>query len=74
MPCVACTLRCTRLRGRQARPLGESMARITSEIPPADEADVAGADMTHLIVPITSDRGLCGGVNTQVIGVASCSV
>jgi F0F1-type ATP synthase gamma subunit len=46
------------------------MARITSEIPPADDADVAGADMTHLIVPITSDRGLCGGVNTQVIRAA----
>lgn len=55
---------------KQARPLGATMARITSEIPAADEGDVAGVDMTHMVVPITSDRGLCGGVNGAVIKAA----
>jgi len=41
------------------------MAKITSEIPQVED-EVAGADMTHMIVPITSDRGLCGGVNGAV--------
>ena len=38
-----------------------------SIVPDSSEFLLAGADMTHLIVPITSDRGLCGGVNAQVI-------
>jgi len=64
---AAAKLKGFQTRMLEARPLGVSMAKITAEIPPADDADVAGADMSHLIVPITSDRGLCGGVNAQVI-------
>lgn len=64
---AAAKLKGFQTRMMEARPLGETMARITSEIPAADEGDVAGADMTHMIVPITSDRGLCGGVNGAVI-------
>ena len=52
------------------------MSRITKEIPPPADDEVAGADMTHMIVPITSDRGLCGGVNSTVIKAAKalCNV
>lgn len=54
----------------EARPLGDSMERITSEIPAPADDEVAGTDMTHMIIPITSDRGLCGGVNTAVAKAA----
>jgi F-type H+-transporting ATPase subunit gamma len=53
-------------RMMEARPLGTTMQRMTDEIPSADD-EVAGSDMTHLLVPITSDRGLCGGINTAAI-------
>jgi F-type H+-transporting ATPase subunit gamma len=53
-------------RMEQARPLSESMVKITSEIPDPADDEVAGTDMTHMLVPITSDRGLCGGVNSAV--------
>jgi F-type H+-transporting ATPase subunit gamma len=39
------------------------MERITNEIPQETGDESSG---THLIVPITSDRGLCGGVNNTV--------
>jgi hypothetical protein len=34
---------------------------MVAEIPPPVEAD--NKDLKFLVVPITSDRGLCGGVN-----------
>lgn len=63
---AAAKLKGFQTRMMEARPLGDSMQRITEEIPAAED-EVAGTDMTHLIIPITSDRGLCGGVNTAVI-------
>jgi len=67
---AAAKLKGFQTRMLEARPLGDSMSRITKEIPPAADDEVAGADMTHMIVPITSDRGLCGGVNSTVIKAA----
>lgn len=48
----------------QARPLGDSVSYMVSEIPPPPEGE--DKDLKYLILPITSDRGLCGGVNRCV--------
>jgi len=63
---AAAKLKGFQTRMMEARPLGVSMDKILAEIPAPGDEEVAGADMTHLIVPITSDRGLCGGVNSAV--------
>jgi len=49
----------------EARPLGERVNYIVSQIPAANEEEAA-KDLKHLLLPITSDRGLCGGVNGAV--------
>eukprot|EP00960_Hanusia_phi_P013962 409959-Hanusia_phi.AAC.1 len=54
----------------EARPLGDTIEHMVQEIPAAPEEDVAAKDLTHLIVPITSDRGLCGGINGAVAKAA----
>jgi F-type H+-transporting ATPase subunit gamma len=48
----------------QARPLGDSMNNMVAEIPPPPEGEEK--DLKYMIVPITSDRGLCGGVNSAI--------
>eukprot|EP00281_Chroomonas_sp_CCMP1168_P020316 CAMPEP_0206227760 /NCGR_PEP_ID=MMETSP0047_2-20121206/8799_1 /ASSEMBLY_ACC=CAM_ASM_000192 /TAXON_ID=195065 /ORGANISM="Chroomonas mesostigmatica_cf, Strain CCMP1168" /LENGTH=317 /DNA_ID=CAMNT_0053650941 /DNA_START=21 /DNA_END=974 /DNA_ORIENTATION=- len=48
----------------QARPLGESVSRMVAEIPEPVDAD--NKDLKYLLLPITSDRGLCGGVNGAI--------
>lgn len=63
---AAAKLKGFQTRMMAARPLGDAMTKILSEIPAPGDEEVAGADMTHLIVPITSDRGLCGGVNGAI--------
>ena len=45
----------------QARPLGDQVAHMVSEIPAPVDAD--NKDLKMMVIPITSDRGLCGGVN-----------
>jgi ATP synthase F1 gamma subunit len=62
---AAAKLKGFQTRMYEARPLGERVNYIVSQIPPANEEESA-KDLKHLILPITSDRGLCGGVNGAV--------
>eukprot|EP00292_Cryptomonas_paramecium_P033579 CAMPEP_0113663720 /NCGR_PEP_ID=MMETSP0038_2-20120614/1316_1 /TAXON_ID=2898 /ORGANISM="Cryptomonas paramecium" /LENGTH=318 /DNA_ID=CAMNT_0000578813 /DNA_START=23 /DNA_END=979 /DNA_ORIENTATION=+ /assembly_acc=CAM_ASM_000170 len=50
----------------EARPLGDRINYIVSQIPPAAEGEATAKELKHILVPITSDRGLCGGVNGAV--------
>jgi len=48
----------------QARPLGDRVGHMVSEIPVPVDAD--DKDLKFMVIPITSDRGLCGGVNSTI--------
>jgi len=58
---AASRLRGAQNRMEQARPFGQSIADVFE--PVAGEAPAG----THLLVCITSDRGLCGGINAVVV-------
>jgi F-type H+-transporting ATPase subunit gamma len=57
-----------------ARPYAERMERMLAGVAGAMPAGVpgprlmsgTGADQVHLLVPLTSDRGLCGGFNSNI--------
>lgn len=53
----------------KARPFNAATEHFFQEIPPApeDRETLTGKDV---IVPITSDRGLCGGINSSVVKAA----
>eukprot|EP00287_Rhodomonas_sp_CCMP768_P011403 CAMPEP_0196727906 /NCGR_PEP_ID=MMETSP1091-20130531/8770_1 /TAXON_ID=302021 /ORGANISM="Rhodomonas sp., Strain CCMP768" /LENGTH=137 /DNA_ID=CAMNT_0042070589 /DNA_START=77 /DNA_END=487 /DNA_ORIENTATION=- len=48
-----------------ARPLGDRITYLIDAMPAALE-EISVKDTTNLLVPMTSDRGLCGGVNGNV--------
>ncbi len=57
-----------------ARPYAERMARVIANLAAAVYGDSAplllrgtGKDQVHLLVVMTSERGLCGGFNTQIV-------
>ena len=58
-----------------ARPYADRMARVIANLASAvagsDSAPAllrgTGKDQVHLIVVMTSERGLCGGFNTQIV-------
>ena len=60
-----------------ARPYASRMARVIANLASAVSGDSAplllrgtGGDQVHLIVVMTSERGLCGGFNTQIVRAA----
>lgn len=60
-----------------ARPYADRMARVIANLAAAVSGDSAplllrgtGKDDVHLIVVATSERGLCGGFNTQIVRAA----
>jgi len=60
-----------------ARPYAERMARVIANLASAVVGDSApkllagtGRDEVHLIVVASSERGLCGGFNTQIVRLA----
>ncbi len=60
-----------------ARPYGERLAAVIANLASAVQGDGAprllagtGKDGVHLIVVITSERGLCGGFNTAIVRLA----
>jgi F-type H+-transporting ATPase subunit gamma len=60
-----------------ARPYAERMARVIANLAAAVQGDSAplllrgtGKDDVHLVVVMTSERGLCGGFNTQIVRAA----
>ena len=60
-----------------ARPYSERMARVIANLASAVSGETAplllrgtGKDDVHLVVVMTSERGLCGGFNTQIARAA----
>ncbi|MBY0563561.1 MAG: F0F1 ATP synthase subunit gamma [Hyphomonadaceae bacterium] len=60
-----------------ARPYADRMARVIANLAAAVKGDDApallrgaGKDHVHLVVVMTSERGLCGGFNTQIVRAA----
>ena len=60
-----------------ARPYAERMASVIANLASSVKGDGAplllrgtGKDEVHLVVVLTSERGLCGGFNTQIVRLA----
>jgi len=60
-----------------ARPYADRMARVIANLASAVSGESAplllrgnGKDQVHLLVVMTSERGLCGGFNTQIVRAA----
>jgi len=72
---AASKLKRAQMAAEAGRPYAERMERMlgemTANLPTMDGAPRllagSGADETHMIVPITADRGLCGGFNGSII-------
>ena len=71
---AASKLRRAQAAAESARPFADRMARMIGSIVSGASAEGApallagtGADDTHLLIPVTSDRGLCGGFNAAII-------
>lgn len=72
---AASKLRRAQTAAEQGRPYAERMERMVGELvatmPDMDSAPklLAGgeSDEVHLIVPVTADRGLCGGFNGSIV-------
>ena len=72
---AASKLRRAQTAAEAARPYADRMERmlgaLTASLPTLDGAPAllagSGNDQSHLIVPITADRGLCGGFNSSIV-------
>ncbi len=71
----ASKLRRAQAAAEAARPYADRMERmlgaLTASLPTVEGAPAllagSGGDQSHLIVPITADRGLCGGFNSSIV-------
>lgn len=71
---AASRLRRAQEAAESARPYADRMARMIGSIVSGTDTDGApallagtGKDDVHLLIPVTSDRGLCGGFNATII-------
>ncbi|MFT3728687.1 MAG: F0F1 ATP synthase subunit gamma [Terricaulis sp.] len=71
---AASKLKRAQVQAEAARPYAARMARVIANLAAAVKGDSApkllrgtGAEQTHLLVVATSERGLCGGFNTQIV-------
>jgi len=72
---AASKLRRAQAAAEAARPYADRMERmlgaLTASLPTVEGAPAllagSGGDRSHLIVPITADRGLCGGSNSSIV-------
>jgi F-type H+-transporting ATPase subunit gamma len=74
---AAAKLRRAQEKAEAARPYSERMAAVLANVAQNVSGEEAprlmsgtGRDDTHLIVVCTSDRGLCGGFNTNIVRMA----
>lgn len=74
---AAAKLKRAQSQAEAARPYAARMARVIANLAAAVSGDSApallrgtGRDQTHLLVVMTSERGLCGGFNTQIVRLA----
>lgn len=71
---AAAKLRRAQASAEAARPYAAAMRRMLGELAAATKGEEGaprllagtGQDKVHLLIPITSDRGLCGGFNSNV--------
>jgi F-type H+-transporting ATPase subunit gamma len=71
---AAAKLKRAQSQAEAARPYASRMARVIANLAGAVQGDSApallrgtGKDQVHLLVVMTSERGLCGGFNTQIV-------
>jgi len=71
---AASKLKRSQASAEAARPYADRMARVIANLAAAVKGDSApmllrgtGHDQVHLLVVATSERGLCGGFNTQIV-------
>jgi F-type H+-transporting ATPase subunit gamma len=71
---AAAKLKRSQAAAEAARPYSDRMARVIANLASAVSGDSApkllrgtGRDQVHLLVVATSERGLCGGFNTQIV-------
>src|SRR5258706_7057207 len=71
---AAAKLKRAQSQAEAARPYSERLARVIANLASAVSGDSAplllrgtGKSDVHLIVVMTSERGLCGGFNTQIV-------
>ncbi|MEZ5994332.1 MAG: F0F1 ATP synthase subunit gamma [Hyphomonadaceae bacterium] len=74
---AAAKLKRAQSQAEAARPYAGRMARVIANLASAVSGDSApallrgtGKDQVHLMVVMTSERGLCGGFNTQIVRAA----
>jgi F-type H+-transporting ATPase subunit gamma len=74
---AAAKLKRAQSQAEAARPYAARLARVIANLASAVSGDSAplllrgtGKDDVHLIVVMTSERGLCGGFNTQIVRLA----
>jgi F-type H+-transporting ATPase subunit gamma len=74
---AAAKLKRAQSQAEAARPYARRMARVIANLAAAVSGDSAplllrgtGKDQVHLLVVMTSERGLCGGFNTQIVRAA----
>lgn len=74
---AAAKLKRAQSQAEAARPYAQRMARVIANLAAAVSGDSAplllrgtGKDQVHLLVVMTSERGLCGGFNTQIVRAA----
>jgi F-type H+-transporting ATPase subunit gamma len=74
---AAAKLKRAQSQAEAARPYASRMARVIANLAAAVSGDSAplllrgtGKDQVHLLVVMTSERGLCGGFNTQIVRAA----
>jgi F-type H+-transporting ATPase subunit gamma len=74
---AAAKLKRAQSQAEAARPYAARMARVIANLAAAVSGESAppllrgtGRDQVHLLVVMTSERGLCGGFNTQIVRAA----
>lgn len=74
---AAAKLKRAQSQAEAARPYAQRMARVIANLAAAVSGDSAplllrgtGKGQVHLLVVMTSERGLCGGFNTQIVRAA----
>src|SRR5688572_3581885 len=74
---AAAKLKRSQAAAEAARPYSDRMARVIANLASAVSGDSApkllrgtGRDQVHVLVVATSERGLCGGFNTQIVRLA----
>ena len=78
---AAAKLKRAQSQAEAARPYASRMARVIANLAAAVSGESAplllrgnGKDQVHLLVVMTSERGLCGGFNTQIVREARTKI